>query len=145
MSTTHISTEINRTTGAIECAAEVTGYLLRRSYMGYTKAEARSLFAEAVAKAEADAEQSTVVAVRPAVVALMDVTAAAAIVVRGYTCAACGADGLAADEFCGEVCVDCVPPVVYGLSVAGVDIDAAIAASARFGADLLAADQRAGA
>ena len=141
MNTTDIITGINRTTGAIECAAEIGGYtlggyILRRSYMGYTKAEARHLFAEAVAKAEADAEQWTVAATPLMFAMIQATTAAALIVARGYSCDSCGATGLAADEFVGVACVDCVAPIAYGLTADGVDIDAAIAASARFLATL---------
>jgi hypothetical protein len=49
----------------------------------------------------------------------MATTAAAALVVRGYACDACGAIGLAADEFVGAACVDCFGPIGYGLNADG--------------------------
>ena len=55
----------------------------------------------------------------PAIATAMAITAAAALVVRGYTCDACGAAGLAADEFVGSGCVDCVAPIACGLDADG--------------------------
>lgn len=119
MNTTHISTETNRTTGAIECAAEVSGFILRRSYMGYTRIEARRLFAKVVAEAAANARPAAV-AVAPQMIAMVEATTAAALIVaRGYACNACGATGLGADEFIGAACVDCAGPIAYGLNADG--------------------------
>jgi hypothetical protein len=49
----------------------------------------------------------------------MAITAAAALVVRGYTCDACGATSLAPDELIGAGCIDCPGPIVYGLNADG--------------------------
>lgn len=54
-----------------------------------------------------------------AIATAMATTAAAALVVRGYACDACGAIGLAADEFVGAACVDCFGPIGYGLNADG--------------------------
>lgn len=54
-----------------------------------------------------------------AIVAAMATTATAALVARGYTCDACGATGLGADEFVGAACVDCVAPIACGLNADG--------------------------
>ena len=54
-----------------------------------------------------------------AIATAMATTTAAALVARGYTCDACGATGLAPDDFVGAGCIDCVAPTACGLNADG--------------------------